>query len=69
MTEEVRGRIFEPFFSTKEHGTGLGLAIVQQIVSGFGGQVEVRSEPGRGSRFDVWLPLLGPDGAEPPAVC
>jgi PAS domain S-box-containing protein len=56
MTEEVQAQIFEPFFSTKEHGTGLGLAVVRQIVEGFGGRVEVRSEPGRGSRFTVWLP-------------
>ena len=57
MTPEVQCRIFEPFFTTKERGTGLGLAMVQQIITGFGGQVKVQSEPGRGSRFDVWLPL------------
>jgi signal transduction histidine kinase len=56
MTEQVQAQIFEPFFSTKEHGTGLGLAVVRQIVESFGGRVEVRSEPGRGSRFSVWLP-------------
>jgi signal transduction histidine kinase len=56
MPEEVQARIFDPFFSTREHGTGLGLAVVQQIVTGCGGRVEVRSKPGEGSRFDVWLP-------------
>ncbi len=56
MTEQVQAQIFEPFFSTKEKGTGLGLAVVRQIVEGFGGRVEVQSEPGRGSRFRVWLP-------------
>jgi signal transduction histidine kinase len=61
MTEEVRRRIFEPFFSTRERGTGLGLAVVHQVVTGFGGHVFVQSEPGRGTRFDVWLPLSGPD--------
>jgi PAS domain S-box-containing protein len=58
MTEQVRSRIFEPFFSTKDHGTGLGLAVVQQIVEGCGGRVEVTSRPGAGARFEVWLPLL-----------
>jgi two-component system, cell cycle sensor histidine kinase and response regulator CckA len=56
MTEQVQAQIFEPFFSTKEKGTGLGLAVVRQIVESFGGRVEVRSEPGRGSRFVVALP-------------
>jgi signal transduction histidine kinase len=56
MSGEVRARIFDPFFSTKERGTGLGLAVVRQIVEGHGGRVEVASEPGRGSRFDVWWP-------------
>jgi signal transduction histidine kinase len=57
INEQVRPKIFDPFFSTKEHGTGLGLAVVQQIVESYGGRVEVASQPGRGSRFDVWLPL------------
>jgi PAS domain S-box-containing protein len=57
MSEEVRRRVFEPFFSTRERGTGLGLAVVHEVVTGFGGRIEVQSEPGRGTRFDVWLPL------------
>jgi PAS domain S-box-containing protein len=56
MSGELLARIFDPFFSTKEHGTGLGLAVVKQIVEGSGGRVEVASAPGRGARFDVWLP-------------
>ena len=65
---EMRSRIFDPFFSTKERGTGLGLAVVRQIVEGGGGRVEVQSEPGRGSRFEVWLPTRPPAAAPAPAV-
>jgi signal transduction histidine kinase len=56
IPEDLQGRIFDPFFSTKERGTGLGLTMVRQIVEGFGGRVEVSSRPGEGARFDIWLP-------------
>lgn len=56
MAEEVRTRIFEPFFSTKERGTGLGLAVVRQIVEAHGGKIDVKSQPQQGTRFEVWLP-------------
>ncbi|MBI2340280.1 MAG: GHKL domain-containing protein [Deltaproteobacteria bacterium] len=51
-------RIFDPFFTTKEQGegTGLGLSIVQQILKKFGGTIDVKSESGRGSEFDVTFP-------------
>lgn len=55
MDESVRSRIFEPFFSTKEHGTGLGLAVVQRIVNDLGGRIEAQSHIGVGTRFDIWL--------------
>ncbi len=61
ISEQVQRRIFDPYFSTKEHGSGLGLAIVQQIVESYGGRIEVKSEPGHGSRFDIWWPQAPPE--------
>ena len=58
MTEEVRRRCLEPFFSTKgERGTGLGLAIVYGIVQRHGGSVDIQSEVGKGSTFRLHLPI------------
>lgn len=61
MTPEVQRQLFTPFFTTKEvgQGTGLGLAVVHGIVSSHGGTINVKSEVGRGSAFEVCLPLAG----------
>jgi signal transduction histidine kinase/DNA-binding response OmpR family regulator len=56
IDEETMAQIFEPFYSTKGSGTGLGLSGSYGIIPGHGGCIEVESEPGKGSRFTVWLP-------------
>jgi signal transduction histidine kinase len=68
MSDAVRQRCFEPFFTTKaEHGTGLGLSIAYGIVTRHGGEIEVWSRPGEGSRFTVRLPIGTEIPAAPPA--
>ena len=59
MSEEVIKQIFIPFFTTKDvdQGTGLGLAVVHGIVTSHGGTIKVESKVGRGTRFEVQLPI------------
>ncbi|MHB8481498.1 MAG: two-component system sensor histidine kinase NtrB [Nitrospiria bacterium] len=54
---EAIGKIFNPFFTTKDQGTGLGLSIVHRIVEDHGGKVFVKSVPGRGTQFKLIFPF------------
>ncbi len=66
MSEELTKQIFLPFFTTKDvnEGTGLGLAVVHGIVTSHGGKITVETDEGKGTRFLIHLPLIGPEKAK-----
>src|SRR6185295_10767345 len=64
MTEEIRNRVFEPYFSTKSEGTGLGLSIAKRIVNDHDGFIRVYSTTGKGTRFLIELPTSIRHGVE-----
>ncbi len=67
MDTDTQRKIFDPFFTTKEtgKGTGLGLYIVHSIISNHGGYINLYSEPDRGTRFNIYLPIRKVKEAEP----
>jgi signal transduction histidine kinase len=60
IAPDLLPRIFDPYFTTKPNGSGLGLSVARRIVEAHGGELTAASEPGRGSRFQMTLPLGGP---------
>ena len=68
MPPEMIERLFEPFFTTKRKtgGTGLGLPLCRNVVTAHGGEIQVSSEPGRGSTFTVLIPRDQPPGEAGP---
>jgi hypothetical protein len=60
IPKETRERLFRPFVSETGGGTGLGLAIAKELSSALGGRLELESEVGKGSRFELVLPAYGP---------
>lgn len=59
IPKEYLGHIFEPYFSTKARGHGLGLSMTWSVIKNHGGHIEARSEPGKGTTFEVFLPATG----------
>jgi signal transduction histidine kinase len=57
MDAGTREHVFDAFFSTKRGGTGLGLPTARKIIEAHGGEIELQSEPGRGTQFTVKLPV------------
>ncbi len=67
MSEEVRAHCFDPFYSTKgKRGTGLGLAMVYGVILRHDGTITVESEPGKGSKFIIRLPVYRPSNEKKP---
>ncbi len=69
MDSETLQKVFEPFFTTKDigEGTGLGLSMVYGIIKQHGGFIKAQSEPGAGTTFNIYLPILESQGVQPEA--
>jgi CheY-like chemotaxis protein len=66
IKEEIKAKIFDPFFSTKFPGRGMGLAVVQRIVRDHGGTINLMSVLGHGTKFQVFLPCTAKRASETP---
>jgi len=69
IPEDKLGKIFEPYFTTKENGTGLGLTLTYKIIKEHGGDIAVTSRPGQGSTFTITLPIPQKDRRLLTGVC
>lgn len=58
IPENIMGKIFEPYFTTRKFGTGLGLVIVYKIIKELGGDIKVSSKENEGTVFSIKLPVL-----------
>ena len=56
MTEDIKAKLFMPFFTTKEDGNGLGLATAKKVIEAHGGDLLVESDPGQGATFTLYIP-------------
>jgi two-component system nitrogen regulation sensor histidine kinase NtrY len=64
ITDDMRERLFLPWFSTRQRGTGLGLSIVAKIVQDHGGSIRAENNTPAGARFIIELPLAEANGAD-----
>ena len=65
MTDEIKERVMEPFFTTRSNGTGLGLAVVGATVSRYGGEINIHSKAGQGCLFNIKFPCAEIEGMLP----
>jgi len=64
IAPEVINKIFDPYFTTKQMGSGLGLAVTYSVIKNHGGHIFVKSEPGEGATFTMYLPASGREAGE-----
>jgi signal transduction histidine kinase len=62
IPEELREKVFDLYFTTKQNGSGLGLPMAFQTVQLHGGTIDVTSQPGQGTTFHLRLPLIAENG-------